>query len=257
MPGIAWLRQRIRSSTASLAGYWILLRLAAGHAHVLAIPPVWTAFLRQIYFTGIEAWRIIAVLALLAGALIVTQLTAIVGGRSDLAVKVFGWALLRELGPLLTATIIIARSSAAIASELALMRVHNETAHLLALRIPPEDYLAVPRVAGVTVSVVALTVHFQFVAVLGGLAVTALMQNVSFAGQLSHFLETLDLGVFVVAFIKSVVFGVGIGVISCFHGLDARAAPTEVPKAAIKAVMHSLVFVFVTDALFAWLAFVL
>ena len=257
MPGIDWLRLRIRGSTTNLAGYWVLLRHAAGHAHVLAIPPVRTAFLRQVYFTGIEAWRIIAVLALVAGALIVTQLTAIVGGKSDLAVKVFGWTLLRELGPLLTATIIIARSSAAIASELALMQVHDEIAHLRALRIPPEDYLAVPRIVGVTVSVAALTVHFQFVAVLGGLGVTALMQNVSFTGQLAHFLETLDLWVFAIAFIKSVVFGVGIGVISCFHGLDARPAPTQVPKAAIKAVMHSLVFIFVTDALFAWLAFVL
>lgn len=234
-------------------GYWELLEYSLRNLKVLAIAPVKEGFYRQVYFTGVQALKIVAVLALLCGALIVTQVTALVGGNSELTVKVLIWTLVQEAGPLLAAVIIIARSSAAIASELALMKTHNELVNLAHMRIMPEDYLVVPRVAGVTLAVMALSIYFQIVAVGGGLAVSALFQSVSFVEQLNRFLRIVGISDLILVALKGCVFGMTIATISCYHGIHAASSITGVPKAAIKAVMQSLVFVFLLDAIVAYL----
>lgn len=234
-------------------GYWALLRYSLRNLKVLNIAPVKAVFHRQVYFTGVQALKIISVLALLCGTLVVTQVTALVGGNSELTVKVLIWTLVQEVGPLLAAIIIIARSSAAIASELALMKTHNELTSLSHMRITPEDYLVVPRFAGVTLAVMALSVYFQIVAIGGGLAVSAMFQSVSFAEQLNRFLRIVSFADLVMVALKGCVFGMIIATISCYHGIHAASSITGVPKAAIKAVMQSLVFVFLLDAIVAYL----
>lgn len=234
-------------------GYWELLGYSLRNLKALNIAPVKAGFYRQIYFTGVQALKIVAVLALLCGALVVTQVTALVGGNSELTVKVLIWTLVQEVGPLLAAIIIIARSSAAIASELALMKTHNELTSLAHMRITPEDYLVVPRFAGVTLAVMALSVYFQIVAIGGGLAVSAMFQGISFAEQLDRFLRIVSMGDLILVALKGCMFGMIIATISCYHGIHAAPSITGVPKAAIKAVMQSLVFVFLLDAILAYL----
>lgn len=243
---------RIARTASLVQGYWEMLDYSLRNLRVLNIAPVKEIFYRQIYFTGVEALRIIAVLALLCGALVVTQVTRLVGGDSELTVRVLIWTLVQEAGPLLAAIIIIARSSPAIASELALMKAHNEFKYLAQMHINPQDYLVVPRFAGVTLAVVALSVYFQMIAVGGGLAVSALFQGVSFMQQLDLFLRVVDFSDLLMGAVKGCVFGMVIATISCYHGIHAAATSADVPKAAIKAVMQNLVFVFLLDALMAY-----
>lgn len=236
-----------------IIGYWALLRYCLRNFKALRIAPVRASFHRQVYFTGVEALKIVAVLALLCGTVVVTQVTALVGGNSELTVKILIWTLVQEVGPLLAAIIIIARSSPAIASELAIMKTHNELAYLAQMRIAPEDYLVVPRFAGVTLAVIALSVYFQIIAIGGGLAISAVFQNISFAEQLDRFLRIVSFVDLVMVALKGGVFGMTIATISCYHGIHATSSATDVPKAAIKAVMQSLVFVFMLDAIAAYL----
>lgn len=244
------------NALATTHGYWTLLRYALRNLKALRIPPVREVFHRQIYFTGIQALKINAVLALLCGALVATQVTALIGGNSELTVKVLIWIVVREVSSLLAAVVIIARSSAAIASELALMKIHNEFASLAQLRIPPLDYLIVPRIAGVTLAVLALSIYFQIVAVGGGLAISAAFQNISFMEQLNRFLQIVGFTEFIVVVIKGCVFGMVIATVSCYHGINAMPSRTGVPKAAIRAVIQCLLFVFLLDALAAYLYWV-
>lgn len=244
---------RLRRTYGFIHGYWTLLRYCLRNFKALKIAPVRESFHRQVYFTGVEALKIVAVLALLCGTLVVTQVTALVGGNSELTVKVLIWTLVQEVGPLLAAIIIIARSSPAIASELALMKAHNELAYLAQMRITPEDYLVVPRFAGVTLAVLALSVYFQIIAIGGGLAISAVFQNISFAEQLERFLRIVSFVDLAMVALKGCVFGMAIATISCYHGIHAAPSTTGVPKAAIKAVMQSLVFVFMLDAMAAYL----
>jgi phospholipid/cholesterol/gamma-HCH transport system permease protein len=119
------------------------------------------------------------------------------------------------------------------------------------------DYLVVPRMAALTLSVVALTVYFQTVAVAGGLAVSALYQSVSFVIQLTRFFDVITLTDVFTALSKSFCFGAAVASISCYHGLAVRRSLTAIPLAAMRAVIQSLLFVFVIDALFAYVRFVL
>src|SRR4051794_36378790 len=180
-------------------GSWAFLTYAIAHIRVLSIRPVRTVFHRQLYFTGIQGISLVLLLGLMVGALVVTQTAAVVGGDSELTVRVLNWTVVGELGPLLAAIIIIARSSVAIATELALMRARGETEHLERMRIPPLDYLVVPRIAALTLSLVVLTVYFQTIAVAGGLAASSLYQSLPFGLQLARFLELTSLASYGVA----------------------------------------------------------
>jgi phospholipid/cholesterol/gamma-HCH transport system permease protein len=248
---LVWLKmERMRQT---IHGCLQLLWYAFTHLHVLRIAPVNAVFHRQIFFTGVEAIRIVAMFGLLSGALVITQITSLVGGNSELTVKILIWTVVREVGPLFAAIIIIARSSSAIASELALMKIHHEMTNLARMGIPPQDYLLVPRIAGVTLAVLALTIYFLVVAIGGGLAISAMYQNVSYLDQVGRFLQTVKLSEFAVVAFKGCLFGLAISSISCYNGMQAQPSMTEVPKVAIKAVLQSLMFVFALDALIAYL----
>ena len=85
---------------AQLGGYWAFLVYALTHLGVLRIAPVRAVFERQLYFTGIQGASLVALLGLLAGALTVTQATALLGGSSEITVRVLVWTVVGELGPL-------------------------------------------------------------------------------------------------------------------------------------------------------------
>ena len=259
MPAV-WLKflalLKMEHMRQTIRGCLQLLWYVVTHLRVLRIAPVNAVFHRQIFFTGFEALRIVAVFGLLSGALVITQITSLVGGNSELTVKILIWTVVREVGPLFAAIIIIARSSSAIASELALMKTRQEMTNLSRMGIPPDDYLLVPRIAGVTLAVLALTIYFQVVAIGGGLAISAMFQNVSYFDQVGRFLQTVKLSEFAVVAFKGCLFGMAISTISCYNGMQAQPSVTEVPKVAIKAVLQSLLFVFTLDALIAYFGMV-
>ena len=249
--------QSSRTPGSQLRGYLELIAFSLGNAGLLRNASVQSVFERQLYFTGVEALRIVAPLALLAGALVVAQINDIVGANSDLAIQVLIVALVREVGPLLAVIIVIARSGPAIASELALMKIRGEIEELARMGISPLDYLILPRIAAVTVAVVVITAYFQAIATLGGLAVSAMFQGVTFGDQVDRFLDIVRVAEFAVTLAKSALFGLLVGGIFCFQGCDVRLSVNEVPRAAIRAVMQSLFYVFLIDAGFAWLQYVL
>jgi len=240
-----------------LNGYTALASHALRRLRVLGVAPVRLVFLRQVYYTGIEALGTISLIALLTGALVITQIISLMGANPELVLRVLVWVIVRELGPLFAAILIIARSSPAIATELALMKTHHEIAHLRDMGIPANDYLVVPRIAGVVLSVMALTFYFQVIAILGGMAAAAVYRHDSFIELLGDFIEVVSLAELAGTVVKSFFFGFSIATISCFHGLAVGHAITDVPKAAIKAVMRSLMAVFAIDVVIAYASFVL
>ena len=237
-----------------LTGCWAFLVYSATHLRVLSVVPIRTVFERQLYFTGMEGLLLVATMGLLTGTVFAMMATAILG-TGELSMRVLVLVQLGELGPMVAAIIIIARSSVAIAAELALMHTRGETAHLRVMRIPPLDYLVVPRIAAVTLSVFALTAYFQTAAIAGGLATSALFQQVTFLQQLWRFFAAVSIADIMIAAAKSLCFGLAISGISCFHGLDVGKAATAVPIAAVRAVVQSLIAVFVIDGAFAYLRY--
>lgn len=206
---------------------------------------------------GIAALPVMGLLAALTGAAVVTQVTAVAGQDNDLAQKLLFFGLVFELAPLLTALVTVARSSAAIASELAVMHLYDEFTVLRRMGVPPADYLLLPRIFGLALALPMVTVFFQVVAVGSGWLAVALLQNQPLLQVSSHFLNLANPWLVALSFIKSTLMGGLIGVIACYHGTSATRSTQAITGAAINAVGGGMVAVFVIDIAFALLVYFL
>lgn len=210
--------------------------------------PVLSVYLRQVYFTGLEAFKIILVTALLIGTVVITQIVSIAGSGSEtLTGKVIVWIVVRELAPLLTAIIVVARSGTAIAAELAQMKVAGEIDYLESMGIPAPVYLIMPRILGVASAVLVLAIYFEIAAVLGGFLVASLGWHVPWEQYSQGVFSVLTITELAVSLAKSALFGLFIGAICCRQGLNVGRSVTQIPQAATKAVMQSLFLLFIID----------
>ncbi len=205
----------------------------------------------QILFTGVEALPVIAVLSLGLGAVIIIQGVSLLPqfGQGQLIYTILITVITRELGPILTAFIIAARSGTAISTELGNMVVSHEIEAYIATGINPISYLAVPRVLGVTFSLVVLNLYFNIFGLLGSYFVTALIRPIGFQeyfGNLLNALTIVDVGS---SILKSVVFGVIISSVATYYGFQVEQASTEVPVMAIRSVGRGFVLLIVADAI--------
>ncbi|MCC7483863.1 MAG: ABC transporter permease [Burkholderiales bacterium] len=237
---------------AAPAGHVLLLWRCITRLTVLRKPMVRLVFLRQVYFSGVLGLRPIALLALATGGLAVTQATVLLGATNALLHEILAWLLVTEAAPLFVAVVVLGRSVTVIATDLALMRVRGEIRSLARMRIDPLDYLAVPRIAALAVALLASTLYYQLIAVAGGLGAAALLLNVSYGEQLRLFLDAIGWGKLLVSGVKSLVFGLVMGTIACFAGLNAGETIGEVPRAQILAYMRCLTALVAIDLLFAF-----
>jgi phospholipid/cholesterol/gamma-HCH transport system permease protein len=205
----------------------------------------------QILFTGVEAVGVVSVLALALGAVIIVQGLSLLPqfGQGQLVYTILITVITRELGPILTAFIIIARSGTAIATELGNMVVSHEIEAYLSVGINPIAYLVVPRFLGVTVSLLILNVYFNVFGLAGSFFVTALVRPVHFVEYFRNLLLSLQLADILSSLIKSLVFGVIISVVATFNGFRVRQSSTEIPQMVIKAVGQGFVLCVVADAI--------
>src|SRR4051812_13121403 len=194
----------------------------------------------QIYFTGFQALPLISVLALASGSIVILQSSSnlsLLGGGAilgDLMVAI----IVRELAPLLTALIVIARSGTAVASEIGNMRVNREIEALEVMGIHPLSYVVFPRLMGGIVSVVCLSIYFVVVACMGGYLVSNFLHELPFAyyaDSLARAFAGPDIGLF---FLKNTFSGAIIFMISCYQGLMVKQSPHEVPQVTTKAVVN-------------------
>ena len=223
---------------------------------VLSLPPVAEQLTRQIYFTGASATAGIVLRGAFIGTLIIAYVIDVLDADTALAVKILLWVVLREIGPLLAAFLVLQRSGTAVATELALMKITGEIGSLRQMRVDPFDYLVVPRVVGIALSTAVLTFYVQVIAVGGGMLLSALVIDATFdelAGSFFLLASPVDL---VYSVIKSLLFGVTIAVVSCYYGLHPPGnSINAVPKAAISAVTQSTLWVLLINVVFAYLVF--
>ena len=207
----------------------------------------------QIRFTGLQALALVSGTALLLGAVTLIQAFSQLSGLG--AEQYIGvlmvLIILRELGPLLTAVLVIGRSSTAIAAELGAMQLNGEVDALAAHGVNPFQYLLLPRWVGVLVSVFALVVFFDAAALAGGFLVAKLKYGVTFGYFMDSVRQTLSNRDFVATLLKVVLFSGAITFHACHFGLGIRRSQTEIPQAVTRTVVTALVAVFMLDGLIA------
>ncbi len=200
--------------------------------------------LRQIYFTGVQALKVITLVALTLGTIVIVQAgkqTSLLGGINFL-VQILIIVVIRELGPLLTAFIVIGRSGTAIATELGNMIVAHELEAIRAMGINPVYFIVAPRIIGVTIAVICLTIYFNFMAMMGGFILSKMILTITFQAFLEQLMSSLMAKDLILGFLKSIFFGLLIVLTCTYHGLTVRYSPIEVPQAATRAVVSAILF---------------
>lgn len=164
--------------------------------------------------------------------------------------------VVRELGPLLTAVLMLARVGTANVIELGTARALGEVEALEALGIDPVHYLIMPRVIGMTLGVFALTVYLVIGALASG-CLFAFLANVpltpgEYFGQIAGALGWLD---FLLLTLKTMAFGFFIAIVTCYHGLAQPLRLDDVSRLTVRAVTQCIIVCVLIDALFIVLYF--
>jgi phospholipid/cholesterol/gamma-HCH transport system permease protein len=166
-------------------------------------------------------------------------------------------AMVRELGPIMTAIIMAGRTGSAYAAELGSMRVSQEIDALVTMGLPPIEFIVLNRVLSLSLMLPLLCVYADFLGILGGGLVTASVLNVSFAQYMRELGESITLTTFAIGVVKSAAFGVLVATCGCVSGMRAGRSAAAVGVATTRAVVSSIVWIIVSDGVFAIALYVL
>jgi phospholipid/cholesterol/gamma-HCH transport system permease protein len=161
--------------------------------------------------------------------------------------------VVRELGPVLAATMLAGRVGSAIAAELATMRVTEQVDALACLGAHPVHYLVVPRLLACGLLIPLLTVMADFMGIMGGAFICTRLYGVEAHFYWQHsedFVTMWDVGMGV---IKAFFFGCAIALISCHRGLNSQPGAEGVGRAATEAFVASFVVILIIDFFLALL----
>jgi len=214
---------------------------------------------QQVFFTGLEAMPGLGLLSLLLGFVVIAQsLPQLQGmGVHALIGRILVISIVRELGPIITAMVVITRSGSAIATELATNRVTGQIEALESLGIDIFHFLVVPRVLGCMISMFCMIIFFDVIALIGGFLVASTELTMPFGLYLQYIFDSLSPLDLYISICKGLLFGGVVALFSSYHGLRARRAVYEIPMVARSGVIQAMFFVFVSSAiisaLFYWI----
>jgi phospholipid/cholesterol/gamma-HCH transport system permease protein len=202
---------------------------------------------------GADGLAIVALISLLLGL--------IMAFMSSLQLKQFGAniyvanlvtiAMVRELGPIMTAILVAGRSGSAFAAEIGTMVVNDEVNALVTMGFDPIRFLAVPKVLAAMIVVPILTVYADLFAILGGLVVgvTGLDLTVfTYIQQTKASIRIFDFGT---SLVKAVVFAMLIAGIGCQRGFQVKGGAEGVGMSTTSAVVSAIFLIIVADSAFA------
>lgn len=218
---------------------------AAVYEQSQGLRTVFSVVSAQIYFTGWQALPLISLLSLATGVVAILQSSAQLSllGNVDFVGNLLVVVIVRELGPLITALVVIARSGTAVASELGNLRANREIEALESMGIHPLSYIVFPRLVGGVVSVLCLAFYFNVNALLGGFVVTSFVHHMSFQVYTDALAQALTSHDVVLFLCKNGFSGLIIFLISSYQGLQVRQSSHEVPQRTTKAVVDSIIYV--------------
>lgn len=156
----------------------------------------------------------------------------------------------RELGPLMTAIVVIGRSGSAFAAEIGTMKVNEEIDALQTMALKPVHFLVAPKFLAMILMMPCLTTWSDFMGVLGGGAFGVTNAGFTWATYLHATLQALVRHDIITGLVKSVMFGIVITAVGCQEGLSTGLGSEEVGRATTTAVVKSIFLVVAVDLVF-------
>jgi len=210
--------------------------------------------IQQLYYIGAKSIHIVALVGLFTGMVLGLQLYYALTrvGSTGLIGMVIVIALVRELGPVLTAIMITARAGSSMATEIGIQRMSEQIDALHTMRIDSIGYLVSPRLTACIISFPLLTALFDLIGILGGYISSVFMLGLNGGNYFYGVRTSLDINDITGGFIKAIVFGIIVCTVCCFQGYfthmrsDGHGAKS-VGLSTTSAVVISCVLILVAD----------
>lgn len=224
----------------------------------LATPPqYWADTLEQMDQIGVGSLPIVVIASFFIGGVMVINTASQFQrfGETALTGDAVSLALVRELGPAITALLMAGRNASGIASELGSMVVTEQVDAMRALGTDPIRKLVTPRIVAMVTMLPLLVAVADFVGLIGGFIVAYYTLGLGLIEFWKRAIDALDFGDLVQGLAKPLVFGLIIASVACFQGLRVTGGTQGVGRATTQAVVVSSVFVLVSDFFLAKLLF--
>ena len=206
----------------------------------------------QLYKTLAGAIPLVAVAGLATGIVVWLHLRGLlvgVAGPSSVSLlpQALSLAVVVELAPLTAALILAGRSGSSLAAELASMKQSEQIDALQAMGVNPMGKLVFPRVIACTMALPMLTIFTAYLSLLSGYLTESITGTMAWSEYYHQVIKVLKYRDAVPAVTKTIFFGLGIGTLACFHGLNAGEGTEGVGRAATRGVVGSIFFVLVSN----------
>jgi phospholipid/cholesterol/gamma-HCH transport system permease protein len=201
---------------------------------------------------GIGAIPIIALIGFLLGLILAFQSAMPMRrfGAEIFVADLLGISMLRELGPLMAAILLTARSGSAFAAEIGTMKVNEEIDALTTMGLEPVRFLIVPRVIAAVSVVPVLTMLMNVFGLIGG-AIVMLSLNFPLVTYVNRVTDAVSLTDFFGGLFKALVFGVIVAGVGCLRGLQTRTGAGAVGESTTSSVVSGIILIAVIDGIFA------
>ena len=203
--------------------------------------------------TGVDALPIVGLISFLLGLIMAfmssVQLQQF--GANIYVASLVSLAMVRELGPIMTAIIVAGRSGSAFAAEIGTMKVSEEIDALFTMGFEPTRFLVAPKIIASVIVVPFLALFSNIFAITGGLVVGVFMLDLTANAYITQTIKTLTLFDVFWGFLKSGVFALLIAGIGCLRGFQVRGGASSVGEGTTSAVVSSIFLIILSDSIFA------
>ncbi|MCF8040180.1 MAG: ABC transporter permease [Desulfohalobiaceae bacterium] len=221
---------------------------------IFVLPFQFKKILKQVYFIGAKSMFIILLVGLFTGMVIGLQgyYTLVKFGSEGLLGGAVALSIIRELGPVLAAIMIVARAGSAMTAEIGIMRISEQIDALVTMNINPIRYLISPKIAASIISFPLLTALFDVIGIMGGYVSGVLLLNINSGIYFSRMSDMVSMQDISGGFYKSFVFGLLVVTVCCYEGFHVhlrreRFGARGVSQATTSAVVISCVWVLISD----------
>ncbi|MEN6615595.1 MAG: MlaE family lipid ABC transporter permease subunit [Syntrophorhabdus sp.] len=213
----------------------------------------WSDVVSYMKKVGVDGLPIVGLISFLLGLIMafMSSLQLKQFGANVYVASLVAVAMIRELGPIMTAIIVAGRSGSAFAAEIGTMRVNEEVDALATMGFSPMRFLAIPKVIASLVTVPVLTIFSSIFAIMGGLIVGVLGLNLTIFTYIQQTMKAISIFDVMSGLVKSVVFAAAISAVGCQRGFKVRGGAEAVGNATTSAVVTSIFLIIVIDSTFA------
>jgi phospholipid/cholesterol/gamma-HCH transport system permease protein len=201
------------------------------------------------YYVGVRSVPVVAITGTFIGMVLAVQSYGQFHqlGLATRLGSIINLSLVRELGPVLAATMLAGRVGSAMAAELATMRITEQIDALACLGVHPVHYLVVPRLLACVLLIPLLTILANFMGVMGGALICTKVYQIDAHHYWSHAQGYIGMWDLTTGLIKPMFFGAAIALISCHRGFRSEAGAEGVGRAATEAFVNSFIAILALD----------